>query len=406
MSSLRELAVRAAQAVDTGALVELAQQLVRIPSYYPGPGEGPVVEFLQAYLARRGFRLTVQEAAPGRPNLIADLGEGPGGLILEGHTDVVVAGDEEAWTYPPFGGVVSDGRLYGRGAADMKAGLAAAIAAAEALRRVWGEPPRGLRLAILADEEGMMAGVKAFVREGHAQGFRGAIVCEPEENEICLWQKGALRVLVRFEGRMAHGAMPYAGANPIPPAARMVWLAREVEAELQKARPHPYLGHCYVTPTRLEASAGHGQLNVIPARAELAFDVRTVPGADHAAIRWDLQRALERALQEHQGVRAELHVIEDRPPIETPAAAAVAGAVRRAMELLGHPVRYGGVPGATDGTFLSAWAGLPVVTVGPGGRQIPHQVDEFVEVEQMLAAARVYAAAAVLLLGGDEEGAG
>ena len=398
MLSASKLAVEAASAVDVQGLVALARDLVRIPSYYPGPGEAPVVEYLKGYLGARGFRLTVQEVAPGRPNLIADLGHGEGGLILEGHTDVVVPGDEKSWSHPPFEGVMVGGRLYGRGAADMKAGLAAAIAAADAVRRVWGEPPRPLRLAVLADEEGMMLGVKAFVRAGYAAGFRGAIICEPEENEICLWQKGALRVQARFVGRMAHGAMPYAGANPIPPAARMALLARQVESNLQSAGPHPYLGLSYVTPTALVATAGPGQLNVIPDQAELALDIRTVPGVDHGAIRRQLEQLAHQALQDNPGVQAELHVIEDRPPTETSRDEAVVRAVEHAMELLGYPVRYGGVPGATDGTFLQAWAGVPVVTVGPGSRTIPHQVDEFVEVEEMVAAARIYAAAAVLML--------
>ena len=398
MPSASELAVEAAAAVDAGELVALARDLVRIPSYYPGPGEAPVVEYLKAYLSARGWRLAVQEAAPGRPNLIADLGRGEGGLILEGHSDVVVPGDEGSWRHPPFEGVVADGRLYGRGAADMKAGLAAAIAAADAVRRVWRDPPRTLRLAVLADEEGMMLGVKAFVRAGYAAGFRGAIICEPEENEICLWQKGALRVQARFFGLMAHGAMPYAGANPIPPAARMALLARRVEAHLQSAGPHPHLGLSYVTPTALVATAGPGQLNVIPGRAEVAFDVRTVPGVNHEDVRRQLEQLLQEALQDSPGVRAELHVLEDRPPTETSRGEAVVRAVEQAMELLGHPVRYGGVPGATDGTFLRAWAGVPVVTVGPGSRTIPHQVDEFVEIEAMVAAARIYAAAAVLML--------
>lgn len=398
MPSPFELAVEAASAVDAQALVALARDLVRIPSHYPGPGEAPVVEYLQGYLAARGFRLTVQEAAPGRPNLIADLGDGEGGLILEGHTDVVVAGDEKAWRYPPFEGVVVDGRLYGRGSADMKAGLAAAIAAAEAVQKVWNRPPRTLRLAILADEEGLMLGVKAFVRAGYAAGFRGAIICEPEQNEICLWQKGALRVQARFLGRMAHGAMPYAGANPIPAAARMALLARQLESQLQSVGPHPHLGFSYVTPTVLTASAGPGQLNVIPDRAELAFDIRTVPGVDHGAIRRQLEQLAEEAVQDSSGVQAEIHVIEDRPATETPPDETVVRAVEQAMGLLGYPVRYGGVPGATDGTFLRAWAGVPVVTVGPGSRTIPHQVDEFVEIEEMVAAARIYAAAAVLML--------
>jgi succinyl-diaminopimelate desuccinylase len=270
----------------------------------------------------------------------------------------------------------------------MKGGLAALVGALLAVKRALGQPPRPLRLAALADEEGLMLGVKAFVRSGLAQGFRGAVVAEPEEMEVCLFQKGALRLRLRFPGRMAHGAMPYAGENPIPKAARFVLEVREVEKRLQESFPHPYLGPPYLTPTRLLATAGEGQLNVIPAEAELFLDVRTTPGVDHAGL------VAELAALAGTGVE----VLEDRPPVETPKEDPLVQAAEEALRLLGLPVRYGGVPGATDSTFLRAWAGLPVVVMGPGRKTLPHQVDEWVDLGEVVQAARVYAALAVLVV--------
>ena len=383
-----EKALLAVEAVDPAEVVDLLKALVRIPSHYPGPGEEGVVAFLEGYLRERGLAPFRQEAAPGRPNLVADVGEGEGGLILEGHTDVVTSGEEGLWRYPPYGAVVDGGRLYGRGACDMKGGLAALIGALLAVKRAFGKLPRPLRLAALADEEGMMLGVKAFVRAGLHRGFRGALVAEPEAMEVCLWQKGALRLRLCFPGRMAHGAMPYAGDNPIPKAARFVLALKEVEALLQKEFPHPFLGLPYLTPTRFLASAGEGQLNVIPSKAEVALDVRTTHGVDHAA--------LVARLADLAGV--EVEVLEDRPPVETPPSDPLVQAAEEALRLLGLPVRHGGVPGATDGTFLRAWGGLPVVVMGPGRKTLPHQVDEWVEVEEVVRAARVYAALAVLYL--------
>lgn len=383
-----ERALRAAEAVEEKEVVDLLRALVRIPSHYPGPGEEGVAAFLAEYLEAWGLRPLLQEAAPGRPNLVADLGEGEGGLILEGHTDVVTPGDEARWTYPPYGAVVEGGRLYGRGACDMKGGLAALVGALLAVKRALGAPKRPLRLAALADEEGMMLGVKAFLRAGLAQGFRGAVVAEPEEMEVCLWQKGALRLRLLFPGRMAHGAMPYAGENPIPKAARFVLELKALEERLQRAFPHPFLGPPYLTPTRFLASAGEGQLNVLPDRAEVALDVRTVPGMDHAGLVAEIGALA--------GVGVE--VLEDRPPVETPKEDPLVQAAEEALRLLGLPVRHGGVPGATDGTFLQAWGGLPVVVMGPGRKTLPHQVDEWVEVAEVVRAARVYAALAVLYL--------
>jgi len=387
----------AADAVDETTLAQLASSLVRIDTQVPVPGELPAVEFLERFLEQHGFVTFRQEVAPGRPNLMADFGDGDGGLILEGHTDVVAAGDPSSWTVPPFEGRIENGVLHGRGSADMKAGLAAAIAAAIAVKQTLGHSKRRLRLAILCDEEGMMLGVKAFVRAGHASGFAGAIICEPEENELCLCQKGAVRVWAHFKGRMAHGAMPYAGANPIPAAAQFVSALNLLEREFSDYK-HDLLGDVYITPTVLEASAGEGQNNVIPALCKVGIDVRTVPGLEHAEVLRGLERVLGVALESSPGVTGQLEVFEDRPSTETPKDAEVVQALALAMELTGQPVRYGGVPGATDGTFLHAWAGLPIVTCGPGQRDIPHQVNEWVSVTAMVDSARAYAAAAVLFL--------
>ncbi len=404
--SLHERARQAAAAVDAEEVVSLAQRLVRIPSVVrPGQGEGAVAAFLAEELDRRGFAVRWQEVAPGRPNVVADWDTGgPGfGLILEGHTDVVTEGDRAAWSCDPFGGEVRGGRLYGRGACDMKGGLAAAVVAVSAVRGLSRGLRGRVRLAALVDEEGMMEGVKAFVRAGYAEGFSGAIVCEPEENEICLVQKGALRVLATFRGRQAHGAMPYAGCNPIPAAARFVLALQDLqEAEQRRCAPHPQLGLPWVTPTTLRAPVhGDAQFNVMAGEAQVTVDVRTVPGQDHGALHQALQTLATRAADPDQGVEAHTELVEDRPWTQTPPDAPVVRAVEQAVQLVtGRPPRYGGVPGATDGTFLWAWAGLPVVVMGPGKREVPHQVDEYVDVAELVEAARVYAAAVVYALAG------
>lgn len=405
---LREEALRVARAVDPEDVVELTRRLVRIPSVVrpqdPMGNEAAVAAALAEELERRGVRVFLQEVASGRPNVVADWDTGERGfsLLLEGHTDVVTEGDREVWTHDPFGAEVVGDRVYGRGACDMKGGLAAAVVAVDTVRR----HARGLRgrvrLAALVDEEGMMQGVKAFVRAGLAEGFCGAIVCEPEENEICLHQKGALRVLATFRGRQAHGAMPYAGANPIPAAARFVLALRDLEqAEQRRWGAHPFLGLPWITPTTVRAPArGDAQFNVIAGDAEVTVDVRTVPGQDHQALAEAVAALSRRAADD---VHVATVVVEDRPWTETPTDAPVVRAVERAVRTVtGRPPRYGGVPGATDGTFLWAWARVPVVTLGPGKREVPHQVDEYVEIPELVEAARIYAAAIVYALAGEE----
>lgn len=392
-------------AVDEAYTLDLACRLVRTPSVYrpeePGANETAVAILVAAELRRLELDVHVEDAAPGRPNVIGDwIGRGPGPLlILEGHSDVVTEGDAAAWSVPPFGGVVADGRLYGRGAADMKGGVAAAIAAVRAIRDAGVALPGRIRAAVVADEEGMMVGIKTFVRNGWAKDACGAIICEPEANDVCLVQKGALRAIARFRGTMAHGAMPKSGVNPIPASAAFVQALRALERRyVVRHGVHPLLGEPSLTPTVVRAGE-LAQLNVIPAEAVVGVDVRTIPGQGHAEIRGDLDRAVLEAVAGVPGCQGDLDVIEERPSTETPRDAAIVGAVERACRRVqGRPPRHRGVPGATDGTFLHAWGGVPIVTIGPGDVTIPHQIDEFVRVADLIEAARIFAAAACYCL--------
>jgi len=408
------LAARAAAAVDADAVLRLTSDLVRIRSVHDeasGADEAAAAAYLARELALLGLEVVVEEVAPGRPNVIADwVGRGflsgrDRTLMLEGHTDVVTEGDRAHWSRDPYGAeVVADPaggrRLYGRGSADMKAGVGAAIAAVAALQRAAPDLPGRVRLGFVVDEEGMMLGIKHFIARGWADEVDGAIVCEPEELELCLHQKGAMRLHVGVRGIMAHGAMPYAGVNPIVGLTRFLGAVEALQAEEQaRLGPHPHLGLPWLTPTILRAPvSGEPQHNVMPDSAYAALDVRTVPGQTHEALFDRLRAAADAVEASLPRLRIELDWFESRPWTETPADDPLVGALVAAYPIaLGRAPRYGGVPGATDGTFLHL-AGVPIVTVGPGDRLIPHQVDEFVRVEEAVEAARLYAAAAVRYL--------
>jgi succinyl-diaminopimelate desuccinylase len=404
-----EIAAAAAASVNSERVVQLTRDLVRIRSVFDpatGGNETAAAEFILAELRAAGFEPVSEEAAPGRPNVICDW-SGTAfeagvhrTLMLEGHTDVVTEGDPSSWQHPPFEAVLEGGRIHGRGSVDMKGGVAAAITALEAVRRVAPDLAGRVRLGIVADEEGMMLGIKHFIRSGWADDVDGAIICEPEENEICLFQKGALRFDIRFTGVMSHGAMPYAGVNPVTALTAFVErVMRHQAAEQQRLGEHEFLGLPWFTPTILEAPVGGTpQINVMPASARVTLDVRTVPGQDHDEIISTLNGFAADLMERVPRLHVEVDCLESRPWTETDAADPLVLAVEQAYrQVLGEP-RYGGVPGATDGTFLHAWAGVPVVTIGPGDRTLPHQVDEFIRVDELVAATRFYAAAIIHFL--------
>ncbi len=397
--------------IDREELVRLTQELVRIPSvYHPEASDGNEAKaagFVADYLGRAGFDVRTEEVAQGRPNVWAVWeGDQPGKtLLFEGHTDVVTEGRAEDWTYSPFEAERVDGRVYGRGACDTKGNVAAAMVAVCAIKDSGVPFPGRLVLCHPVDEEGMMSGIKAFIEGGYAGRVDAAVICEPEENQLCVKQKGALRVEVTFRGRMAHGAMPLSGVNPVTRAARFVVAVEELEREeIERHGEDPFVGYPSLTPTILMGpDCGEPQINVIPASAYVALDIRTTASQSHEDLISRLDEILTRLKAEDPDFDATMEVIEERPPTETPRDEPLVRAMAAAYtRLTGETPTYNGVPGATDGTFLHAWAGIPIVTTGAGNREMPHHKDEWVSDEELLATCKLYAATAMYYCFGEE----
>ena len=389
---------RSTPIIDVDAVVEFTRQLVRIPSVYDparGLNEQPAAELVAEQMRAFGWSPRVDLVADGRPNVIATIdGDGPGRtLLFEGHTDVVTEGDEQAWTVDPFGAELRGGRIYGRGSADMKSGVAAMLFAADAVIRAGSFPGR-LVVAALVDEEGMMAGVRDFVARGHADGIDGAICCEPEGGEICTTAKGALRLRIDLTGKMAHGAMPFEGRNPNRAVAAVIAALTDLEQRLHEAHgEHEHLGRPWITPTVLRAGTP-AQMNVVPGTSTLWVDVRTVPSVDHDELLASMTDLAADACGA-SGVTSQVTTIDDRPPVELAPDDPLVRAVWDAHTAVATtPARLGGVPGTTDGTMLTALAGVPTVVYGPGGKWIAHQANEYVEVADIVEHASVYVEAA------------
>lgn len=392
--------------VDEQEVVSLTQQLVRIPSVYrpgvTGGNEEKVARFVEDYLKQMGLTVIYEEVVPGRPNIIAFYDSGRPGktLLFEAHTDVVTEGDKEGWSYDPFGGAIENGRIYGRGSCDTKGNLAAAICAVKAIQRSQESFNGKILLCIPCDEEGMMIGIKDFIRRGWANGVNGAIICEPEENQICITQKGAMRAVLRTYGKMAHGAMPLTGINPNTRMARVIVALEELERkELERLGEHPMLGWPSITPTILQAPVkGEPQINVVPDQCMTTLDIRTVPGQNHDDLRAEMEAILTRLSREDKDFKATLEVIEERPWTLTQEHDEVVQAVAQSYrEITKHEPVYNGVPGATDGTFLHK-AGIPIITTGAGDRHIPHHADEYVDIAQLVETTKLFAHSALLFL--------
>jgi succinyl-diaminopimelate desuccinylase len=413
------------QAIDAEELVWKVGRLVERESCGDGGRtEAAVVAEVLRWCAEDHFDPIVDEVAPGRPNVLLEWrGEGPGPvLLLEAHSDTVPAGDERAWTRPPYRLTQEGDRLYGRGAADTKGNVVAAYLGLRALLRATGGAfPGTLRFLVPVDEEGMMSGIRHYIARGGADDVDAAICCEPEDAQVCIRQKGALRLRAEIRGKMAHGAMPLTGNNPLPVAARFLLALEEEEQQAQETIGFdPYLGWPSLTPTEVKAPIrGASGFNVVPDSTAVSLDVRTVVGQDHDALYGRVAARLSAVVEEANRALTDrvaalrsrleepiepgcfegrLEKLDERPVTATPPDHPLVRAAVEAVERrLGRPAVLGGVPGATDGTWLWA-AGVPIVTTGAGNRFVPHQADEWVSLRQLCDMAVIYADAAYRFL--------
>lgn len=390
---------RGALSIDSDGLVAFAQQLVRTRSVHDpaaGATEHRAAMLVAEKMREFGWEPLIEQVAPGRPNVVAFVAGGGGNgptVAFEGHTDVVTEGERGDWSSDPYSGDIRNGRLHGRGSADMKSGLAAAIYAARAVQ-LSGPFPGRIAICALADEEGMMLGAKHLARSGLLAEAAGVIVCEPEGGEICTMAKGAIRVKIELRGAMAHGAMPHLGKNPISAVGRLLLGLEQLQAKVRaECAMSDGVEAMSMTPTVFLAGA-IPQVNVIPSTSVLCLDVRTTPAVDHPGL---LARIgdLAAGVTASTGVDMTLEILDDRPAVdisrEHPLVVALAAAHVRVH---GSPAPFGIVPGTTDGTILARDAGLATVVYGPGGKWIAHQADEFVSVAEIEQYAMVYAEAA------------
>lgn len=406
---LTDVERRVLNRVDADEVVAWTQELVRIPSVYrpqANQGEEQAAAWVRARFMEMGLETHWEVVAPTRPNVIGLLKGAEQGktLMFEGHTDVVTEGDPDAWTYGgPFSAEVMDGRIYGRGANDMKGGLVAAMCATQAIIQSGVKLKGDILIGALVDEEGLMLGVKHFVEQGWADRIDAAIICEPEENHLCIAQKGVMWANIACTGVMSHGAMPLTGANPIYPMAALLIKLRELEtAEIARLGAHEFLGQPSITPTIIQSPVyGEPQNNVMPDRARLTLDCRLIPGQTPEELESKVWALFDQVkATEGAPVQFEFEMIEARPPTFISQEAEIVQVLAAAYrDVTGKDPIYGGVPGTTDGTILFNHAHIPIVTCGPGAIHIPHHIDEWLSIDELIEATQLYAVAALRFLG-------
>lgn len=390
------VAERVLREIDPAETIEFLRSLVRVPSVNPPGDVREAIRLCEEKLAAAGFETKIVAARPEMPNLIATLrgaGAGPR-LAFNAHVDVVPTGEESAWRHAPFGAELVDGRVYGRGAGDDKASVAAQVMAAVALARA-GVPLRGsLVVTEVADEEvGGEWGAEYIVKGGHVEADY-AIVGEQTMGEICVGERGSVGVEVTVWGATGHAATPWKGTNAIEGAARAMTALREELWPILAARAHPPFPPSTATISMI---TGGVKVNVIPDRCAFHIDRRIVPGEEPAAVEAEIRAVAERAIAGTEGLRVETRMTVGRRASASDPASPVGHALQEATRFLGREPVLTGFFAASDGRHFVAH-GIPAMIVGPGDPATAHTPDEWVGVDELLDVTRLYALAALALL--------
>jgi acetylornithine deacetylase len=348
-------------------VVDLLSSLVAIDSVNPslvpgGAGEGEVARFIAEWARGEGLGVEVLESTPGRPSvLVRSRNAGRRTLMLCGHVDTVTV---EGMADPHVPRVEGD-RLHGRGAYDMKAGVAAALLACR--------EADGVVVAAVADEEHASLGVQEVLR---SVGADAAVVTEPTELVVVVAHKGFAWAEVEVSGRAAHGSRPHLGEDAIVKAGPVLTGIGEWDERLG-VRSHPLLGRGSVHASLIEGGA---EMSSYPARCVVKLERRTLPGETAAQVGHEVEDLLERA-----GLRdARYEVLLVREPFEVREDQEIVGVVREAAgAIMGEPARIGGASYWADAAFIAA-AGIPTVMFGPGGEGA-HAVEEWVSIDDTVA---------------------
>jgi acetylornithine deacetylase/succinyl-diaminopimelate desuccinylase family protein len=385
----------AAAAVDADEVIRFARALIAAPSENPGGTEDAAAAVAAEVLEGLDAATTTVRGDAGRPSLVARIGGDPRpALAWNGHLDVVPAGSPDTWSHPPFAGVVDGGRLVGRGAVDMKGAVGSALGAASAIRRARVALGGSLVFHLVADEE--LAGVHG-TQVLLARGLLdqdAAIVGEPSSLRVGLAERGGAWMTLTAYGRAAHGSTPHLGVNAITSMSRVLLRLEEALPD----RVHPLVGRPSVNAALIE---GGSAPNVVPDRCSVDIDRRIIPGeTDPDDVRSPFVDLIDRIRAEHPEVDVSVAVREWTDAAEAPPDSRIAAVSRAAVTAqTGSAPADLGFTGITDARFYINDGKIPTVILGPGSLAVAHTADEWVEVEELVDAARAYARIFVAYLG-------
>ena len=357
--------------------IAILQELIRIKSV--NGNEGEVAAYLNQLLNQHGIQGEIISHTEGRDNLVATYHNGQGRVLgLSGHMDVVSAGGESNWTYPPFAAEIKGNRLYGRGATDMKSGLAAMVIAMIELKES-GKPFNGtIKLLATVGEEVGELGSEQLTKAGYVDDLDGLIIGEPTNYHLMYTHMGSINYTVVSHGKEAHSSMPQEGYNAINHLNEFITRANEQMDALANDFQNSALGKTIHNVTVIN---GGNQVNSIPSQAQLQGNIRSIPEFPNDQI-IDLLQKIVDELNEGTNYHLELTIDYNKIPVKANPDSSLIHHIQKQFK---QPLPLVGAAATTDAAeFTKSAHSFDFVVFGPGVVNLPHQIDEYVEIDNYL----------------------
>ena len=387
-------ATRLVDHVDGRSATDLLRTMIRTQSVNPPGEEKKCADVVYEKLSGLGLDVEFVEKEPGRTNVVARIkgARGTPVLLYNGHIDVVPPGN--GWSRDPFGGEISEGRLWGRGAADMKSGVASMVAGVEAIVNSGVRLNGDLLLTAVADEEtGSLRGTRHLIERGLKADM--AVVSEPTDLRVEIANKGILWVEITTRGRGSHASRPHLGVNAIDKMQTVIEALHNIKLEGWNELfdvPPPVL-----SVTKIQ---GGTKINVIPDLCKIEVDRRLLPSELPEAALHEIEVAMDEARKRDPQLDVVIAVIDEWPPMQiSPEEPIVESLVNTVEAVLGERPRLFGKAAGTDASWLVRDAKIPTVLFGPGDPRLSHSPDENVELCKVIDAAKVFAVLAAEVLG-------
>lgn len=366
-------------------VIQLTKELVKIESSNPGMYEGAVGEYIYRWFQKLKAEVWKEEVINGRFNVVARLKgkEKDPALVYICHMDTVPVG--EGWMYNPLAGKIQNGNMYGRGACDMKSGLAAGMMAFKYMAEKGGPFKHDFIFIATADEEDVMLGAEKAVESGLVTSSSWVLDGEPTEGKIKVAHKGKTWFRLKTKGRAAHASIPFTGIDAVGAMSEIV---SEIRKRIAMCPPHKELGRCSAV---FGTISGGTNTNIVPDQCEMTIDMRLVPPMDSEKSISLVKEAVEAGLKKVEGAECQIDITATRPPVEKDDSSFLLGRLKEAVEEVeGQPAAIDFFPGYTDTAVIAAITGNKnCMSYGPGDLGVAHKPDEYVPCSDIIRAEKV-----------------